>query len=84
VTFDNGPVNLLDPDTVDQPAALIVRIKKDPGLTVAVFRSEKPGYFMAHWDFLADNVRVAGMSGLCSERCFRPDTPGRDPAGWAL
>ena len=26
-----------------------------------VFRSDKPGYFMAHWDALADNARVAGM-----------------------
>ncbi len=61
VTFDNGPVNLLDPDTIDQLGALIERIENDPDLTVVVFRSDKPGYFMAHWDFLADNARVAGM-----------------------
>ena len=61
VTFDNGPVNVLDPDTVDQLAALIERIQKDADLTVVVFRSDKPGYFMAHWDFLSDNARVAGM-----------------------
>src|SRR5262252_10045203 len=61
VTFDNGPVNLLDPNTVDQLGALIERIENDPALTVVVFRSEKPGYFMAHWDFLADSARVAGM-----------------------
>jgi enoyl-CoA hydratase/carnithine racemase len=61
VTFDNGPVNLLDPDTVDQLGALLGRIEDDPDLTVVVFRSDKPGYFMAHWDFLADNARVAGM-----------------------
>jgi enoyl-CoA hydratase/carnithine racemase len=68
VTFDNGPVNLLDPDTVEQLGALIGRIEKDPDLAVVVFRSEKPGYFMAHWDFLADNARVlampAGPTGL--------------------
>jgi enoyl-CoA hydratase/carnithine racemase len=61
VTFDNGPVNVLDPDTIDQLAALIERIEKDSDLTVVVFRSDKPGYFMAHWDFLSDNARVAGM-----------------------
>jgi enoyl-CoA hydratase/carnithine racemase len=61
VTFDNGPVNLLDPDTIDQLGALIGRIENDPDLTVVVFRSDKPGYFMAHWDFLADAARVAGM-----------------------
>ena len=43
VTFDNGPVNLLDPDTIDQLAALIGRIENDQDLTVVVFRSEKPG-----------------------------------------
>ena len=58
--FDNGPVNLLDPDTVEQLGALIGRIEDDPDLTVVVFHSDKPGYFMAHWDFLADNARVAG------------------------
>lgn len=61
VTFDNGPVNLLDPDTLDQLGALVERIETDPRLTVVVFRSETPGYFMAHWDFKADNARVAAM-----------------------
>jgi enoyl-CoA hydratase/carnithine racemase len=61
VTFDNGPVNLLDPDTVEQLGALIDRIEDDPALTVVVFRSDKPGYFMAHWDFLSDNARVGRM-----------------------
>lgn len=60
VTFDNGSVNLLDPDTIDQLGALIGRIENDPDLMVVVFRSDKPGYFMAHWDFLADNARVTG------------------------
>ena len=61
VTFDNGPVNLLDPDTIDQLGVLIERIENDPNLTVVVLRSDKPGYFMAHWDFLADNARVTRM-----------------------
>jgi enoyl-CoA hydratase/carnithine racemase len=61
VTFDNGPVNLLDPDTIDQLGVLVERIEKDPDVTVVVFRSDKPGYFMAHWDFLSDNARVARM-----------------------
>ncbi|MEU8613810.1 enoyl-CoA hydratase/isomerase family protein [Actinoplanes sp. NPDC048791] len=53
---------LLDPDTVEQLGALIGRIENDPDLTVVVFRSDRPGYFMAHWDFLADNARVARMT----------------------
>jgi enoyl-CoA hydratase/carnithine racemase len=61
-TFDNGPVNLLDPDTIDQLGALIGRIENDPDLTVVVFRSDKPGYFVAHWDAMADKARMAGMA----------------------
>jgi enoyl-CoA hydratase/carnithine racemase len=61
VTFDNGEVNLLDPDTVEQLGALVGRMEADADLTVVVFRSDKPGYFMAHWDFMSDSARVAGM-----------------------
>src|SRR5262245_35170100 len=62
VTFDNGPINLLSPDTVEQLSALVQRMETDPDLTVVVFRSEKPGFFMAHWDFLSDTARVVAMS----------------------
>lgn len=62
VTFDNGPVNLMDPDTVEQLADLVGRIEDAPDLTVVVFRSDNPGYFMAHWDFASDSARVAAMS----------------------
>jgi enoyl-CoA hydratase/carnithine racemase len=61
VTFANGPMNLLDPDTVEQLAVLVDRIEAAPELTVVVFRSDNPDYFMAHWDFLADRSRVAAM-----------------------
>jgi enoyl-CoA hydratase/carnithine racemase len=61
VTFENGSVNLIDPDTLDQLGTLIDRMEHDSDLTVVVFRSDNPGYFMAHWDFLADNSRVLGM-----------------------
>jgi enoyl-CoA hydratase/carnithine racemase len=61
VTFGNGPVNLLDPDSVEELAEILGRMENAPELTVAVFTSETPGYFMAHWDFLSDNARVAAM-----------------------
>lgn len=61
ITFRNGPVNLIDPDTVEELADLIGRMEKAPELTVAVFRSENPQFFMAHWDFLSDRARVAAM-----------------------
>jgi enoyl-CoA hydratase/carnithine racemase len=61
VTFENGPVNLLDPDSVEQLAQLITRIEESGTVTVVVFESANPQYFMAHWDFRADRTRVAAM-----------------------
>jgi enoyl-CoA hydratase/carnithine racemase len=49
VTFHNGPVNLLDPDTLDQLGALVERIETDPHLTVVVFRSDTPRPPCATW-----------------------------------
>ncbi len=78
MTFDNGPINLVDPDTVEQLGTLIGRIEEDPHLTVVVFRSEKPGYFMAHWDLLADPARVAKMP---PGRTFLGPAPGGGRGG---
>ena len=62
VTFGNGPVNLLDADSIEQLADLVTRIEESPGLTVVVFGSANPDYFMAHWDLKADRARVAAMA----------------------
>ena len=70
ITFDNGPVNLVDPDTVEQLGEVLDRIEREPALTVVVFDSSNPQYFMAHWDFTADRNRVANMT---------PGPTGRHP-----
>ena len=68
VVFDNGPINLIDVDTVEELASIIQRIEQAPDLTVVVFDSAHPDYFMAHWDLKADRARVAaarpGPTGL--------------------
>ncbi|MFI9617161.1 enoyl-CoA hydratase/isomerase family protein [Streptomyces sp. NPDC052023] len=61
VTFSNGPINLIDVDTIEQLAVLVDRIEQAPDLTVVVFESANPDFFMAHFDFLADGARVAAM-----------------------
>ncbi|MGW4518689.1 enoyl-CoA hydratase/isomerase family protein [Streptomyces sp. NPDC004393] len=61
VTFSNGPINLMDVDTIEQLAALVDRIEATPDLTVVVFQSDNPDFFMAHFDFLADKARIAAM-----------------------
>jgi enoyl-CoA hydratase/carnithine racemase len=62
VTFDNGPLNLFDADSIEELAALLNRIERASALTVVVFDSANPDYFMAHWDGDADKARVAAMS----------------------
>ncbi|MGW7660273.1 enoyl-CoA hydratase/isomerase family protein, partial [Streptomyces sp. NPDC054756] len=61
VTFSNGEINLIDPHTIEQLAALITRIEEAPDLTAVVFRSANPSFFMAHWDMRSDRSRVAAM-----------------------
>ena len=62
VTFENGPVNLIDADSIEQLAYLVTRIEESPAVTVVVFDSANPEYFMAHWDLKADRARVAAMA----------------------
>jgi enoyl-CoA hydratase/carnithine racemase len=62
VTFDNGPVNLLDADSIEQLTRVIARIEDSDVVCVVVFRSANPEYFMAHWDLRADRTRVAAMA----------------------
>jgi enoyl-CoA hydratase/carnithine racemase len=62
VTFSNGPINLFDPDSVDELAALVGRAEHDEQLRVIVFRSDNPDFFIAHWDFQSDPARVAQMA----------------------
>jgi enoyl-CoA hydratase/carnithine racemase len=62
VIFENGPVNLLDADSIEQLAYLVTRIEESSAVTVVVFDSANPDYFMAHWDLKTDRTRVAAMA----------------------
>lgn len=60
-TFNNPPINLIDPDTIGELQELLVALETDSEVKVIVFRSADPDFFMAHWDVLADKVKVAAM-----------------------
>ncbi|NIK61374.1 enoyl-CoA hydratase/isomerase family protein [Kribbella shirazensis] len=60
-SFNNGPVNLIDLDTIEQLGDLVTRIEEAPALTVVVFDSPNVDFFMAHWDITADRARLATM-----------------------
>lgn len=68
VTFENGPINLIDLDTVEQLGDLVTRMEQDPDLTVVVFQSANPDFFMAHFDLRSDMQRfyttAPGPTGL--------------------
>lgn len=62
VTFENGPVNLFDVESIEQLGQLVTRIEESPELSVVVFDSANPDFFIAHWDLKADRARVASMA----------------------
>ncbi|BBX64268.1 hypothetical protein MSAS_34420 [Mycobacterium saskatchewanense] len=52
----------MDVDTIRQLGELLDRASDDVRLRVIAFRSDNPGFFMAHWDLPADKMRVARRS----------------------
>jgi enoyl-CoA hydratase/carnithine racemase len=50
VTFDNPPLNLLNPDTIKELHDLIGTMTDDERLKVVVFESADPAFFIAHYD----------------------------------
>lgn len=50
VTISNPPINIITPDLYAQLVELTVELKRDPSLTVVVFKSADPDFFLAHFD----------------------------------
>ncbi|HEV7708842.1 MAG TPA: enoyl-CoA hydratase/isomerase family protein [Asanoa sp.] len=59
VSFNNPPLNLFDAQTIIEARALLDAAGNDPELTVIVFESANPDYFIAHWDLTEDLARLA-------------------------
>src|SRR5467141_290981 len=54
VTFDNPPINLIDPVMGVELDALLTEIEQDNRVAVVVFESADPDFFLAHYDIAAD------------------------------
>src|SRR5258707_13066104 len=54
VTFDNPPINLIDPVMIVEMHDLLTEIEQDKRVTVVVFDSADPDFFLAHYDIAAD------------------------------
>src|SRR5882757_2138203 len=54
VTFDNPPINLIDPVMIVEMHDLLTEIEQDKRVAVVVFDSADPDFFLAHYDIAAD------------------------------
>ena len=50
VTISNPPINIITPPLYAELAAVTAELKADPNLTVVVFKSADPDFFLAHFD----------------------------------
>jgi enoyl-CoA hydratase/carnithine racemase len=61
VTFDHGPINTITADTVAELSRLVDEIERDEHLTVVVFTSANPEFFLAHYDTEGDAAKTLSM-----------------------
>src|SRR5258705_13095779 len=54
VTFDNPPINLIDPAMIVALHDLLAEIEQDNRVAVVVFDSADADFFLAHYDIVAD------------------------------
>ena len=50
ITFNNPPINMFVPATIDELRALMAELEADPSVKVVVFESANPDFFVAHLD----------------------------------
>ncbi len=50
VAINNPPINIITPALYQEMASLVAELKDDDGLTVIVFKSADPDFFIAHYD----------------------------------
>jgi enoyl-CoA hydratase/carnithine racemase len=61
VTFDHDPINTVTADTVTELSELVDEIERDKDLTVVVFTSANPDFFLAHYDTEGDPGKTLSM-----------------------
>jgi len=61
VTFDNPPLNIFGPKALPEMNAVVTALETDPDVKVVVFDSAVEGFFITHYDFLADPQETLGL-----------------------
>lgn len=66
VTFNNPPINLVNPETILELQDIVGRIEAEPELQVVVFDSAHPDFYFARYDLAraAETPVAPGPSGL--------------------
>jgi enoyl-CoA hydratase/carnithine racemase len=62
VTFDLPPLNIFGPKNLSQLNEVISKIETDEHVKVVVFDSAVEGFFLTHWDFLAESEGRTSLS----------------------
>ncbi len=70
ITFDNPPINMFVPTTIDELTTLMTSIEADSSVKVIVFQSANPDFFVAHLD-VAKAVERPGVLGLWRDFVLR-------------
>jgi enoyl-CoA hydratase/carnithine racemase len=61
VTFDNPPLNIFGPETMPELNAVVRALETDPDVKVVVFDSAVEGFFITHYNFLANPEETLGL-----------------------
>jgi enoyl-CoA hydratase/carnithine racemase len=61
VTFEHPPINTITADTVAELSKLVDAIEQDGDLTVVVFASRNPEFYLAHYDTEGDPGKTVSM-----------------------
>jgi enoyl-CoA hydratase/carnithine racemase len=63
ITFNNPPINMFVPTTIDELGALMTDLEADPSVKVVVFQSANSEFFIAHLDVYkaAERPEVLGL-----------------------
>jgi enoyl-CoA hydratase/carnithine racemase len=75
VTFDNPPLNIFGPETIPQLSRVVTALETDSDVKVVVFDSVVDGFFLTHYNFLADPEETARL---------KPNAAGLSPLPDAL
>jgi enoyl-CoA hydratase/carnithine racemase len=62
VTFDHPPLNIFGPETIPQLSEIVTALETDSDVKVVVFDSAVDGFFLSHYDFLADPAETTRLA----------------------